>query len=223
MPMFLRQWNQVIRAIYLDALSPSYPIGLVTSGCLALLLMRLAQTTRSIWFDRYWINCFNWALTSQVTFGVNVHSGCLLKLNRSELRDFCVRSPLCLTNNSSLWACPSRLAMDRTLQEKACRMFTARIHIIILESTQNRRYFNTSHIFNAAFEMTDYRVMSKVLLQQDISLRNTLGWNFWECSGPTWQFTMAETSSSDSQWRRLARAQWKLQKCNYEHELPWVY
>ncbi len=55
--------------------------------------------------------------------------------------------------------------MDRTLQEKACRMFTARIHIIILESTQNRRYFNTSHIFNAAFEMTDYRVMSKVLLQ----------------------------------------------------------
>jgi len=39
---------------------------------------------------------------NMVTFGVNVHSGCLLKLNRSELRDFCVRSPLCLTNSSSL-------------------------------------------------------------------------------------------------------------------------
>ena len=30
----------------------------------------------------------------QVNFGVNVQSGCLLKLNRSELRDFCVRAYL---------------------------------------------------------------------------------------------------------------------------------
>ena len=34
--------------------------------------------------------------------GAIADEGCLLKLNRSELRDFCVRSPLCLTNNSSL-------------------------------------------------------------------------------------------------------------------------
>lgn len=59
---------------------------------------------------------------NMVTFGVNVHSGCLLKLNRSELRDFCVGN--------------GPHAAGKGLP----------------------RYFNTSHIFNAAFEMTDYRV-----------------------------------------------------------------